>query len=84
MPRINEFLRRFDQKLCFSAPTTHPAETIERLNQKFFGRRVETMVSAPRSQSRVFSKNFMRQLLDGTTQVSGLNATHKTPILQIQ
>jgi hypothetical protein len=33
------------------------------------------MVSAPRPLSRVFSKNFLRRLHDGTTQVSGWRET---------
>jgi hypothetical protein len=59
-----------------------PAETIERLNQKFFGRRVETTFSSPLPKSRVFSKNFMRQLPDGTTQVSGWRETVNAPTLR--
>jgi hypothetical protein len=39
------------------------------LNQKFFGKRAETNSKLPLPQSRVFSKNFLRQLPDGTTQV---------------
>jgi hypothetical protein len=53
----------------------YSAETIVLLNQKFFGRRVETMVSSPRPQSRVFSKNLLGQLPDGTTQASGWRET---------
>ena len=52
-----------------------PAETIGRLNQKFFGRRAETIFNSPLPPSRVFSKRFMRQMPDGTTQVSGLRQT---------
>jgi hypothetical protein len=37
----------------------------------FLQLRVETIFSVPRQQSRVFSKNFLRQLPDGTTQASG-------------
>jgi hypothetical protein len=62
----------------------YEAETIGRLNQKFFERRVETISSALGQQSRVFSKNFLRQLHDGTTQVSGWRATLATLILSIQ
>jgi hypothetical protein len=58
--------------------TYFAAETVGRLNQKFFGRRVETMAGSPRLQSRVFSKNFMRQLPDGPTQVSGWSVTVET------
>jgi hypothetical protein len=42
---------------CFPRIKNHPAETIGRLNQKFFGRRVETMFSSPWPPSRVFSEN---------------------------
>ncbi len=55
--------------VAFRALTKHPAETIGRLNQKFFGRRAGTIVNSPLPQSRVFSKRFMRQMPDGTTQV---------------
>jgi hypothetical protein len=72
------------KKLFFSAPTKIPAETIGRLNQKFFGRRAETIFKSPLPQSRVFSKNLLRQLPDGTTQASGWSVTHSIPILQIQ
>jgi hypothetical protein len=41
----------------FCTPINALAESVGRLDQKFFGRRVETMVCAPRPQSRVFSKN---------------------------
>jgi hypothetical protein len=59
------------EEFAARAKTISPAETFGRLNQKFFGRRVDTIFSSPRPQSRVFSKNFLRQLHDGTTQVSG-------------
>jgi hypothetical protein len=47
---------RLDE-VVFLASKNPPAETIGRLNQKFFGRRVETMFSSPLPPSRVFSKN---------------------------
>jgi hypothetical protein len=56
-----------------------PAETIGRLNQKFFGRRAETIVKSLLPESRVFSKNFMRQMPDGTTQVSGWSEAPSAP-----
>ena len=51
---------------CFNATLE---ETIGRLNQKFFGRRVETIFKFPVPESRVSSKRFLRQMPDGTTQV---------------
>jgi hypothetical protein len=62
-----------------SMPKNYPAETIGRLNQKFFGRRVETIFISLMPQSRVFSKNFLRQLPDGTTQASGWRAKVSKP-----
>jgi hypothetical protein len=44
-------------EVVFRTPRNLPAETIGRLNQKFFGRRVETIFSALGQLSRVFSKN---------------------------
>jgi hypothetical protein len=69
----SQFIPQFSSKtrLLFSVRTTIEAETVGLLNQKFFGRRVEAMVSSPRPISRVFSKNFLRQQHDGTTQASG-------------
>ncbi len=58
------------------------AETIGLLNQKFFERRVETIFNSPWLRSRVFSKNFMRQLHDGTTQVHKVARNGCAPITQ--
>jgi hypothetical protein len=66
-------------EIVFRALKNHEAETIGRLNQKFFGRRVETIFSSPLPLSRVFSKNFLRQLPDGTTQASGWSETTRSP-----
>jgi hypothetical protein len=67
---------------CERQPKPSRAETIGRLNQKFFERRVVIKVSAPLLESRVFSKNFLRQPPDGTTQASGWRVTHSIPTLR--
>jgi hypothetical protein len=41
----------------FNVQINSEAESVGRLDQKFFGRRVETISSSPLPQSRVFSKN---------------------------
>jgi hypothetical protein len=49
----------------------------------FWQLRVETIGSALGQQSRVFSKNFLRQPPNGTTQVSGWRVVSSTPELSI-
>jgi hypothetical protein len=80
---IYSFVKAVVGVAVLSASINFEAETIGRLNQKFFGRRVVTVFSSPLPQSRVFSKNLLRQLPDGTTQASGWYVTHTAMTLQI-
>jgi hypothetical protein len=58
IPSLNRICAKNRAGRLLSALTNHlPAETIGRLNQKFFGRRAETKLSFLRPKSCVFSKN---------------------------
>ncbi|TAG24703.1 MAG: hypothetical protein EAZ37_15365 [Burkholderiales bacterium] len=71
----SEWLRQEFYRM--SALTTIPAETIGRLNRKFFGRRAETILKSPMPESRVFSKRFLRQMPDGRPLVKKVERNPK-------
>jgi hypothetical protein len=59
-----------DEEAVFQRPNKDPSGNHWAVESEIFWQlRVETISSLPRPPSRVFSKNLLRQLPDGTTQV---------------